>query len=70
MDIPDSIAKEQRHQYVVFVRDNDFDRLLSLLIKLKEALGIVGNEVLVQPVPCKNDQMLAMFRNEGSNSRP
>lgn len=66
MDIPDSIAKEQRHQYVVFVRDNDFDRLLSLLIKLKEALGIVGNEVLVQPVPCKNDQMLAMFRNEGS----
>lgn len=66
MDIPKSIAKEQRHQYIVFVRDDQFESLLSLLIKLKQALGIVGNEVLIQPVRCKNEQMLSMFRNEGS----
>lgn len=66
MDIPDTIANEQRHQYIVFVREDEFEYLLSLLIKLKEALGIDGNQVLIQPVPCKNEQMLSMFRNEGS----
>lgn len=66
MDIPNSIAKDQRHQYIVFVRDNEFERLHDLLIKLKQALGIVGNEVLIQPVPCKNEQMLSMLQNEGS----
>lgn len=66
MDIPVSIDKEQRHQYVIFVRENEFDRLLSLLIKLKQALGIEGNGVLIQPVHCKNEQMLSMLQNEGS----
>jgi hypothetical protein len=66
MDIPDNIAKEQRHQYVIFVEDSKFDKLHGLLVKLKQALGILGNEVLIQPVPCKNEQMLSMFQNEGS----
>lgn len=66
MDIPNSIAKDQRHQYVIFVRENEFERLHDLLVKLKQTLGIVGNEVLIQPVPCKNEQMLSMLQNEGS----
>jgi hypothetical protein len=66
MDIPTTIAKENRHQYIVFAKEEQFDRLLSLLLKLKEVFGISGNAVLIQPVPCKNEQMRAMFLNEGS----
>lgn len=66
MDIPESIGKNQRHQYIVFSEDEQFKRISSLLFKLKEALGIYGNEVLIQPVVCKNKQMLVMLCNEGA----
>jgi hypothetical protein len=66
MDVPSDLNKELRHQYVIFIRDENFESLLKLLNRLRESLGIVGNEVLIQPVPCKNDQMLTMLKNEGS----
>lgn len=66
MDIPLQIDKKRRHQYVIFVRDGQYDQLLELLTLLRRSLGITGNEVLIQPVPCRNEQMQIMLRNEGS----
>ncbi len=66
MDIPENVNKDRRHQYVIFVRDEDYDQLLKLLNLLKDSLGIDGDQVLVQPVQCKNSQMLRMLENEGS----
>jgi len=66
VDIPDDILKETRHQYIVFVNDEEYEQLLKWLNILKESLGINGNEVLIQPVNCNNDQMLTMLRNDGS----
>ena len=66
MNLPSNVDKHHRHQFIVFVDDKQFDSLLNLLNVLKESLGIAGNEVLIQPVPCKNDQMRKMLENEGS----
>ena len=66
VDIPENILKETRHQYIVFVSNEKYEQLLAWLNTLKESLGINGNDVLIQPVNCNNDQMLSMLENEGS----
>ena len=66
VDIPENVLKETRHQYIVFVDDKKHDQLLKCLITLKEALGINGNEVLIQPQNCTNEQTLSAQKNEGS----
>lgn len=66
MDLPSNVDKYRRHQFIIFINDNNFDRLLKDLRGLKETLCISRNEVLIQLVPCKNEQMLTMLQNEGS----
>ena len=66
MDIPSNILKENRHQYVIFCKDREFDKLVNWLKELKVLLGIQDNTILIQPVNCTNDQMRKIIENEGS----
>lgn len=70
INIPSYITNDKRHQYVVFVGDESFDKLYSLLEKLKSYLGIKTTDVLIQPLQCKNEQMKSMLENEGSIAGP
>lgn len=66
MDLPFNADKHRRHQFIIFINDKHFENLLKHLRILKESLSLTDDDVLIQPVPCRNEQMLAMLQNEGS----
>jgi hypothetical protein len=67
MDIQRACSSHlDRHQYIIFVKDEQFDDLLRWLNNLKQCLSLYNNEVLIQPQPCTNAQTLKIMENEGS----
>ncbi len=60
------IRKESNHQYLVFIKDDKYELLLSKLENLKKVLGLSDNEVLLNHIIIKNQQMKNMIENEGS----
>lgn len=68
LDIPPKAVNDDRHQFVVFAKDSEFDQLLRSLRALKMRLGFPtqDNSVLIQPVNVTSDQARKMCENEGS----
>ena len=68
LDVPLKAVHDDRHQYLVFARDDHFEQLLRRLRALKKKLGLPtqDNSVLIQPVNVTSDQARKMCENEGS----
>ena len=68
LDVPQEAVHDDRHQYLVFAKDDQFDKLLGRLRKLKEKLNFLSqdNSVLIQPVNVTSDQARKMCEHEGS----
>ncbi len=64
LDIPRELAAESRHQYVIFTRSRE--RLLTWLIKLRDALELDGRKVLISPISDKNEQLHRQVENAGN----
>lgn len=65
-NIPQEIRRRDKHQYLIFARDNENNRVRKELEQIKEKLHLSKKAVLIQPVPLKNDQMITMFNNDGA----
>jgi len=67
MNVPLDLCPERRHQYVVFVRDDQFDKTVKWLKKLKTRIGIAPQDpaVLVQTVNASSEQAKKVLENEG-----
>lgn len=67
-DIPRESRPDDQHQFLIFVRDESFDQLRTLLSTLRSALALSENDVRVSPVRLNpsSKESLAMFDNEGS----
>lgn len=68
MNVPPDIYRERRHQYIVFVCDDRFDKTVRWLKDLKTRIGIPTDDlsVLIQTVNATNEQTTKMLENEGS----
>lgn len=68
MNVPSDIRKERRHQYIVFVRDDRFNKTVHWLKQLKSESGIPPDDpsVLIQQVKVSNEQAKRMLENEGA----
>lgn len=66
MQLPASITKEPKHQYLVFVPDGQLEKLRELLGKAKAALKLSDRNILVQLHNATNEQARVALENEGS----
>lgn len=67
-DAPKHLFKENRHQYIVFVPDNEFEKTFKWLIALKEQSDISHKHknIIVQEVNARNAQAQKTMESEGS----
>lgn len=72
LQIPDEFREENKHQFVVFCRDNDFKRLYDILKEYRKLLRLNDNEVNIQPVKLNssNPSSITTFNNEGLIAYP
>lgn len=67
-EAPNHLMREEKHQFLIFVRDKNFEKLRGLISTLKAALGLADSEVSIAPVrlnPSVKGSITA-FENEGS----
>jgi hypothetical protein len=66
-DAPREMFQGEKHQFLIFVKDESFDRLPRLIERLKATLGLPDSDVTVSPVRLNpNDRgSKTMFENEG-----
>lgn len=67
-DIPADLLYDEQHQFLVFARDTDFEKLHKTIRILQQTLGLTDKDVLIQPVRLNTlePSSLKMFENEGS----
>ncbi|EIJ36962.1 hypothetical protein Thini_4488 [Thiothrix nivea DSM 5205] len=66
MDIPRDILNETRHQYLLFIKEEQHDRLKTYLSELKKYLSISNNDVLIQETKISNEQTRKIVEHAGS----
>lgn len=67
-DAPEIVWNAEKHQFLVFVRDDEFEKVLVILRKLQASLKLEKSEVDVSPVRLNPAEPNSgrMFENEGS----
>lgn len=58
----------EKHQYIIFAKQNDYEKLKKLISKLKETLCLNDQDVNLMPVKknSKNQGSITLFQNEGA----
>lgn len=71
-EVPRHLIPEEKHQFLIFVGDEKFERLRQQITTLKEALGLADSDVGIAPVRLKQTDKgsVSMFENEGSIAGP
>ncbi|MEO6789173.1 MAG: hypothetical protein ABI318_23870 [Chthoniobacteraceae bacterium] len=67
-EAPRHLLNEEKHQFLIFVRDEEFEKLRKLVATLKEALGLTDSDVSIGPVRLNPavQTSVSTFENEGS----
>jgi hypothetical protein len=67
-DATQQVWSDDKHQFLVFVKDADFQGLFALLQKLQTALGLSQRDVTISAVRLNPNELssIRMFENEGS----
>ncbi len=68
LNIPAGIRNDEKHQFLIFCGDHQFDDLVSALKQYRTVLGLTDKDVLIQPVRLNTMEpsSIKMFENEGS----
>lgn len=68
INIPDKIRQDEKHQFLIFCKDSQFDDLNKTLKGYKKALGLLDSDVGIQTVKVNKNEptSLKMISNEGS----
>jgi hypothetical protein len=65
LDFPKDMFRENRHQFVVFCKNEIFEELYTLIRKLVSSLHIDPNRINIAPVRDKNEQTKKQVQNAG-----
>lgn len=67
-NIPNNYRRENKHQYIIFSKENEFDKLIKLLEGYRDLLQIPKEQIHIDKPTLNKDnpQSLKMFENEGS----
>lgn len=69
MDIPETVRKDKKHQYIIFVDDNNFEKLYTDLQNTRDTFLLTDNQAKIEPVNRKriiNQAIESTLKNEGS----
>jgi hypothetical protein len=69
-NFPYSLIRDDHHQFIVFVKDEHFEKLTSLLIKLKNALALPDSSAHITSTKITNEQTKKTVENAGSIAGP
>ena len=69
-NFPYSLIKDDHHQFIIFVKENYFEKLTSLLILLKNALALSDSSAHITSTKITNEQTKTTVENAGSIAGP